>query len=387
MTATGLVDLVERGAYGFRRRPADRARLRRLSPFRVRRRVRSSTGRARRWCAGRRPAAWSGARAVATRPRDAAADLLLGRSLRGLPRAGRGAVPGLPRGAAAAPGRPARPTRCRAGSAPSYAVGPYDGLLRDLVLGHKERGLVGLRPVLGDLLALGGRRRRPTRPSGAVGVDDRCCSWCRCRRGVRACAAAGATRLRDLTRRRRAVVGSRVRRAGRRWWRPVLRSRPGVVDQAGLGAVGARANLAGSMAVRPRALRRLAAAGRRGARGGVRRRADDREHRPRGAARPRGGRGAGARGRHRAPRPGDAVTGARLAGEFTAKVQRVSLSQRPRAPLTSVHGVRPGPWLRRPPRGGRLADASRRRSGPRKSMPRGIALRAPSWVVDDHGAA
>ena len=38
----------------------------------------------------------------------------------------------------------------------------------------------------------------------------------------------------------------------------LLRSRPGVVDQAGLGVAARRANLAGSMACRPASVRRLA---------------------------------------------------------------------------------------------------------------------------------
>jgi predicted amidophosphoribosyltransferase len=49
--------------------------------------------------------------------------------------------------------RPARPTPCPAGLVPSWATGPYDGLLRDLVLGHKEHGLLALREPLGLLLA------------------------------------------------------------------------------------------------------------------------------------------------------------------------------------------------------------------------------------------
>ncbi len=45
------------------------------------------------------------------------------------------------------------PTPTPPGLAPTYAAGEYDGLLRALVLGHKERHQFGLAALLGDLLA------------------------------------------------------------------------------------------------------------------------------------------------------------------------------------------------------------------------------------------
>jgi predicted amidophosphoribosyltransferase len=55
-------------------------------------------------------------------------------------------------------GMPARavltwPSPCPAGLVAPWATGEYDGLLRDLVIGHKERGLLALAAPLGLLLA------------------------------------------------------------------------------------------------------------------------------------------------------------------------------------------------------------------------------------------
>ncbi len=187
------------------------------------------------------------------RLREAAADLLLGGRCAGCQAPG-GVIcvacrHDLPTGAA-----PCWPDPVPPGLAPPYAAGRYDGLVRDLVLGHKERGLTGLRGVLGDLLA--DAVRAAVRGSGADGgpgepaplllvpVPSRPSS-------VR---ARGRDPLVEVTRAaahrlggdRRVVVG-----------RP-LRSRPGVVDQAGLDAEQRRANLTGSMAGRSRSLARLA---------------------------------------------------------------------------------------------------------------------------------
>ncbi len=83
---------------------------------------------------------------------DAFADLVLGSTCVGCERGGRllcrGCLAGLPVGAVLA-----RPNPCPPGLAAPWATGAYDGLLRDLVIGHKERGLLALAAPLGLLLA------------------------------------------------------------------------------------------------------------------------------------------------------------------------------------------------------------------------------------------
>ena len=138
------------------------------------------------------------------------------------------------------------------GLAPPYAVAAYDGLVRDLVLGHKERGLTGLRRVLGDLLARS--IDQALRDAGAVGavllvpVPTRAAS----------ARARGRDPLLEITRAAAGLVAA-PKGVDRVVVGRLLRSRPGVVDQAGLGVEARRANLAGSMACRPGAVRRVAA--------------------------------------------------------------------------------------------------------------------------------
>jgi predicted amidophosphoribosyltransferase len=83
---------------------------------------------------------------------DALLDLGSGSSCLGCHRPGRLLCPacrdGLP---ASARHRP--PVPCPEGLAPAWSCGSYDGLLRDLVLGHKEQGLHALVRPLGELLA------------------------------------------------------------------------------------------------------------------------------------------------------------------------------------------------------------------------------------------
>ena len=143
------------------------------------------------------------------------------------------------------------PTPMPVGLAPPYSVASYDGLVRDLVIGHKERHLISLRSVLGVLLgtsvlaALEAHRAR-----GAVllvPVPSRSAS-------VR---SRGRDVTRDMTERARRVVQEAGRGRYDVTLAPLLRSRPGVIDQAGLDVESRRANLAGSMACSTARLRRV----------------------------------------------------------------------------------------------------------------------------------
>jgi predicted amidophosphoribosyltransferase len=179
---------------------------------------------------------------------DALVDLLLGGCCVGCSRPGRvlcgpcGAL--LPEGA-----RPAWPRPAPAGLVTPWAAGSYDGLLKAMVVGHKERRLLALRDPLALLLAQaasaalcapGGHRG----PAVLVPVPSRPAS-------VR---ARGYDPTYALTSGAATVLGA----AG---WdvvvRRLLRSRPGVVDQAGLDAGARAANLAGSMHCPAASLRRL----------------------------------------------------------------------------------------------------------------------------------
>jgi predicted amidophosphoribosyltransferase len=127
------------------------------------------------------------------------------------------------------------PTPCPPGLVRPWAAGEYAGLLRDLVLGHKEHHQFGLQRPLGLLLAdvVGELAGRDDHPLVLVPVPSR-------RRTVRArghdptyamTAAAAAV----LTARGRAARAHRLLTVG-----PVL-------DQAGLDARARAANLSGSM--------------------------------------------------------------------------------------------------------------------------------------------
>ncbi|MFI8366196.1 ComF family protein [Streptomyces sp. NPDC085466] len=130
-----------------------------------------------------------------------------------------------------------------------HAAVPYEGVVRALLIAHKERGALGLGRVLGGVLARaveaavgvsGGR------PLLLVPVPSS-------RRSVRA-------RGHDPTRRVALAAAARLRGAGRpARVVPVLRQRRAVADQAGLGARGRRANLAGALEVVPGGGRLLAA--------------------------------------------------------------------------------------------------------------------------------
>ena len=224
------------------------------------------------------------------------------------------------------------------------------------------------------------RGRGPAARPGRAGTRRGRCRWSRSRRGRRWSGVAGTTRCSASAREaavrlRRRGVDAAVRR--------LLVSTGPVRDQAALGAGSGPPTCAGAMRCRTRS---RAAAGRAAGRG---RRHHHGVDRPGGAARARGG---GAAGDRRRGGGGHPTT--RFGGFPT--VRRTGR-------LTSVYGVRPGPWLRRskcrargravfgPPRplrrrSGRQADASRRQSGPRKTStalrPATVHATAASASVD-----
>ena len=115
-----------------------------------------------------------------------------------------------------------------------------------MVVAHKEHRLLALRDPLGALLAraAAASRRPRTRAAGAGPVAPR------------ERAARGHDPTYALTARAAALLRAAGQDVGAR---RLLHPRPGVVDQAGLGAAERAANLAGSMCCPTAALRRLAA--------------------------------------------------------------------------------------------------------------------------------
>ncbi len=184
---------------------------------------------------------------------DAARDLLLGVHCLGCAHPGRLLCPGC---TATLPGRdgawPAWPDPTPVGLAPPWAAAEYAGLVRELVLGLKERRLLALTGPLAELVAvavrpaLAGLEPRRRTPVVLVPVPSR-------RSSVRA-------RGHDPTAAITAGAAASLRREGYdARTAPLLTLRPGVADQAGLSAADRADNLAGAMAVRGRLLRRLAA--------------------------------------------------------------------------------------------------------------------------------
>ncbi len=177
--------------------------------------------------------------------RDAYVDLVLGGSCLGCGAVGRmlcaRCAADLPRGA-----HEAMPTPCPAGLARTVAAAAYDGVVRSMVIGLKERRQLGLARPLGELLAQPvGLLIGPATPVVLVPVPSRPSSVRQ--RGLdstRAIAAGAARRLR--------AQGYDVGLA------PLLRTRPGLDDQAGLTSEQRATNLAGSLTCPAAGLRRLA---------------------------------------------------------------------------------------------------------------------------------
>ena len=174
---------------------------------------------------------------------DGFVDLVLGARCVGCDRPGRPCCPAC-RDACrlrASQATPHWPTPSPPGLVPPYAVGDYEGVLRDLVLAHKERRVLALARPLGELLAGSVEAGAPPGPLVLVPVPSRATT-------VR---QRGHDPTLAMTRAAARTLGPEVRVAR------LLRLRPGVVDQAGLDAAGRAANLAGSMTVPAAAVRRL----------------------------------------------------------------------------------------------------------------------------------
>lgn len=141
------------------------------------------------------------------------------------------------------------PTPCPPGLSRPWAAGEYDGLLRTLVLGHKERHQFALRRPLGELLAgavvamTAAAAVSPDVPLVLVPVPSQPAS-------VR---ARGHDPTNALTR----EAARAVRRTGRQACVAELLRVGRVLDQGDLDAAGRLSNLAGSMSVRGGGLRRL----------------------------------------------------------------------------------------------------------------------------------
>lgn len=184
---------------------------------------------------------------------DAARDLVLGSTCVGCARPGRLLCETCRDGLDVVPA-PAWPSPVPPGLVSPWAATTYDGTVRALVIGHKEHRLLALARPLGALLAAAvAAAVRDLAPVAApillVPVPSRP-STVRHR---------GHEPTTALTR----VAAASLRRRGLDVaCRPLLRTRPGLADQAGLDAAARSANLAGALCCHPAALRRLARGGR-----------------------------------------------------------------------------------------------------------------------------
>jgi predicted amidophosphoribosyltransferase len=151
---------------------------------------------------------------------------------------------------------PAWPTPPPPGLTDPWAATSYDGTVRAMVLGHKEHHLLGLARPLGELLAL----------AVATALDDLVAEGS----SADVLLVPVPSRPGSVRQRGHDPTTNLVRAAAVRlttWGTPascvpLLRTRPGLADQAGLDA-GARAlNLSGAFRAHAPAVRRLARAAR-----------------------------------------------------------------------------------------------------------------------------
>jgi predicted amidophosphoribosyltransferase len=166
---------------------------------------------------------------------DEALDLFFGSRCVGCDRPGRMLCAGC-RGSLSVRARPAWPTPVPSGLVTPWASETYDGAVRALVVGHKDRGQWGHRRVLAELLAEAVRGAsadlEPMVPLLLVPVPSR--PGAGRQRGYEATAALVRSAARRLRSERPVAVAS------------LLVSR-GAADQAGLDAAGRAANVRHSM--------------------------------------------------------------------------------------------------------------------------------------------
>ena len=177
---------------------------------------------------------------------DALTDLFTGSRCLGCDRGGRllcsECRAGLPGGAVLS-----WPEPSPAGLCPPWACGPYEGLLRDLVIGHKERGLLALARPLGLLLALAVSGPVSGAVSGAVPTPGPDAGPTVVLVPVPSRPSTVRSRGHDPTRSMTRVAARHLRTAGYdAVTEPLLAIRGAVRDQAGLTAEERAANLAGS---------------------------------------------------------------------------------------------------------------------------------------------
>jgi predicted amidophosphoribosyltransferase len=176
---------------------------------------------------------------------DEALDLFLGSRCVGCDLPGRMLCPACRDGLSRTP-RVAWPSPVPAGLVTPWVTESYDGAVRALVVGHKDRGQWGHRRVLGALLADAVRGAtaglEPAAPLLLVPVPSR--PGAGRRRGYEATAALVRTAARGLRGERPVALA------------PLLVSR-GAADQAGLDAGDRAANMAGSMHCPSAALARV----------------------------------------------------------------------------------------------------------------------------------
>lgn len=171
--------------------------------------------------------------------RDAALDLLLGGHCVGCDQPGRALCAGCAAGLSTT-GRLAWPSPVPPGLAPPWAAEEYAGVVRAMVLAHKERRVLALARPLSRLLAAAVVAAGVDGPLVLVPVPSR--------------PATVRSRGHDPMR----TVTGLAARSLRATAVPLLRTRRGLLDQSGLDAGQRAANLAGSLCCPSAGLRRLA---------------------------------------------------------------------------------------------------------------------------------